>query len=144
MKKDCETCGNSFDAKRRTAKYCSGKCRVQAQRGSTGTTSTVVAFGIVPQLPAEPEPERRAGPLETAAFQELDAVSRAETLAGGVVLALARRIDQAGPDDTGSSFAALTKELRAALAAAVAGAEQDDEIDRARKQMEAKRRGRAG
>ncbi|MDD1057901.1 hypothetical protein NMG29_06600 [Streptomyces cocklensis] len=95
-------------------------------------------------MPAEPEPERRAGPLETAAFQELDAVSRAETLAGGVVLALARRIDQAGPDDTGSSFAALTKELRAALAAAVAGAEQDDEIDRARKQMEAKRRGRAG
>ncbi|MFI0897075.1 hypothetical protein [Streptomyces sp. NPDC020983] len=92
--------------------------------------------------PSERAPER--GPLESAALAELEAVGRAETLAGGVVLALARRIDQAGPDDTGSGFAALTKELRASLAAAVAGAEQSDDIDRLRRQREEKRRGRAG
>jgi hypothetical protein len=61
-----------------------------------------------------------------------------------VVLALARRIDQAGPDDTGSGFAALTKELRASLAAAVAGAEQVRRRRPGAAQREEKRRGRAG
>jgi len=103
----------------------------------------VVAFGLVPTSQLPPEPER--GPLETAARAELAAVGRAETLAGGVVLALARRIDQAGPDDTGSGFAALTKELRASLAAAVAGAEEeDDPVDQVRKQRERKQRERSG
>lgn len=139
--KSCASCGKSFEAKRATAKFCSERCRKRAQRGGNG--GTVVALGLVP--PAAREDERSGpGPLETAARTELDSVGRAETLAGGVVLALARRIDNAGPDDTGSGFAALTKELRASLAAAVAGAERSDEVDRVRREMEAKRRGRAG
>ncbi|MFI0718912.1 hypothetical protein [Streptomyces sp. NPDC021224] len=115
----------------------------QRRAGSGRDEGKVIAFGLaaVPP-PSERAPER--GPLEAAALSELEAVGRAETLAGGVVLALARRIDQAGPDDTGSGFAALTKELRASLAAAVAGAEQSDDIDRLRRQREEKRRGRAG
>jgi hypothetical protein len=144
LKKNCEVCGKPFDAKRRTAKYCSNEHRVQAQRGAATGTATVVALGVAPAPPADSRRERESGPLESAARTELEAVGRAETLAGGVVLALARRIDQAGPDDTGSGFAALTKELRASLAAAVAGAEQSDEVDRVRKQREEKRRGRVG
>lgn len=144
MKRDCENCGEPFDAKRKTAKYCSGKCRVQAQRGTdSGTDSgTVVAFGILPATAPDPPPVRGSVSLEAAARAELDAVGRAETLAGGVVLALARRIDSAD-DDTGSGFAALTKELRAALAVAVAGAEQeDDPVDQVRKQRERKQQNR--
>ena len=102
-----------------------------------------MALGVAPPPPPDDRP-RGPGPLESAALAELEAVGRAETLAGGVVLALARRIDQAGPDDTGSGFAALTKELRASLAAAVAGAETADEVDKVRRQREEKRRGRAG
>jgi len=34
MKKICENCKEEFDAKRKTAKYCSSKCRVEAARGS--------------------------------------------------------------------------------------------------------------
>jgi hypothetical protein len=61
-------------------------------------------------------------------------------VAGAVVLALARRIDAVGEEETGSSFAALAKELRAALAAAVADAEQAiDPIDELRQQRERKR-----
>lgn len=145
MKKNCATCGDPFEAQRKTAKYCSDRCRVQAQRraGSDKGTGKVIAFGIA-AVPPPAEQVRELGLLEAAALAELEAVGRAETLAGRVVLALARRIDQAGPDDTGSGFAALTKELRASLAAAVAGAEKADGIDRVRQQREEKRRGRTG
>jgi hypothetical protein len=143
LKKKCEACGDQFEAKRSTAKYCSNGCRVQAQRsaGSGKTKSTVVAFGLA-SVP--PRGEREPGPLEASALAELESFGRAETLAGGVVLALARRLDQAGPMDTGSGFAALAKELRAAMAVALAGAEQEaDPIDQVRKQREQKQRGRA-
>lgn len=140
MKKECSTCDASFEAKRRTAKYCSDRCRVQAQRKEKGPLNgTVVAFGVTQVPRGEPE----SGPLETAALAELAAVDRAETLAGAVVLALARRLDAAGADDTGSSYAALSKELRAALVVAVAGAEQAaDPIDELRKQRDRNRSAR--
>lgn len=104
----------------------------------------MIAFGVA-AVPSPPEKSRGPGSLEAAALAELESVGRAETLAGGLVLALARRIDSAGPLETGSAFAALTKELRAALAAAVAGAEQeDDPVDQVRKQRERKQRERSG
>ncbi|MEU0040235.1 hypothetical protein [Streptomyces sp. NPDC006333] len=144
MRKKCEVCGELFDAKRSTAKYCSNEHRVQAQRGAgSGAKSSakVVAFGLA-SVPQQGRP-REPGPLEAAAHAELESFGRAETLAGGVVLALARRIDDAGPTDTGSGFAALAKELRAAMAVALAGAEQEaDPIDQVRKQREQKRHGR--
>ncbi|MGW4876549.1 hypothetical protein ACWEPI_08335 [Streptomyces sp. NPDC004262] len=144
MRKKCEACGEQFEAKRSTAKYCSNGCRVQAQRGAANgkSKSTVVAFGLAAVPPDEDRP-RGLGPLEQQAQAELESFGRAETLAGGVVLALARRIDQAGPADTGSGFAALAKELRAAMAVALAGAEQEaDPIDQVRKQREQKQRSR--
>lgn len=143
MKKNCEVCKQPFDAKRKTAKYCSNGCRVQAQRSAGSGTGTVVAFGVVSASALADSGRREPGRLEAMARAELEAYGRADTLAGGVVLALARRIDQAGPDDTGSGFAALTKELRASLAAAVAGADQEaDPVDQVRKQREQKQRGR--
>lgn len=33
MIKQCAMCGKQFHAQRKTAKYCSGRCRVQAHRG---------------------------------------------------------------------------------------------------------------
>ncbi|WP_123977206.1 hypothetical protein [Streptomyces sp. Ag109_O5-1] len=102
-----------------------------------------MAFELASVPPGEDRP-RRLGPLEQQAQAELESFGRADTLAGGVVLALARRLDQAGPMDTGSGFAALAKELRAAMTVALAGAEQEaDPIDQVRKQREQKQRGRA-
>lgn len=144
MRKKCEACGEQFEARRSTAKYCSNSCRVQAQRGAaTGKSkTTVVTFGLA-AVPPQGDRPRELGPLEQQAHTELESFGRAETLAGGVVLALARRIDQAGPMDTGSGFAALAKELRAAMTVALAGAEQEaDPIDQVRKQREQKQRGR--
>lgn len=139
MVKSCP-CGERFEAKRPSAKYCSDRCRKRAQRKPGGT---VVAFGVVQAPPSEPEKPAGTGPLETAAHTELAAVDRAETMAGAVALTLARRIDHASAAETGSAFAALTKELRAAMTAAMAGAEQAaDGIDELRAHVERKRAAR--
>lgn len=134
MRKNCETCGEGFEARRRTAKYCSGKCRVQAQRG--GGTAPVKAL---------PPPEARfseVGPLEEVTRSQLEAAGLLDGIEGAVVLTLARRIDLAGPLETGSAFAALTKEFRASLAAAMAGAEvANDPVDELRARRDAKRSG---
>ena len=130
-------CGVEFETKRAAAKYCSDRCRKRAQRSTGGK---VIAFGTA-QAPSGPAPVREPGPLEAAARAELEAVDRAGTLAGTVVLALARRVDAAGPLDTGSAFASLTKELRAALAAALEGVQKaDDPIDELREQRDRRRR----
>ncbi|WP_369222449.1 hypothetical protein AB5J52_14025 [Streptomyces sp. R39] len=107
--------------------------------------SAVVAIGPVPVAQGESD-GREPGALEIAAQTELESFGRGGTLAGGLVLALARRLDQAGPADTGSGFAALAKELRTSLTAALAGAEQeDDPVDQLRRQREQKqRRGHRG
>lgn len=37
MIKNCEICGREYVAKRSTAKYCSNRCRLMAQRGAVFT-----------------------------------------------------------------------------------------------------------
>lgn len=132
MKKNCATCGKPFDAQRKTAKYCSGRCRVQAQRTTSEASVT----------PLQPAAQPADGDVEQAAREELVRYGRESSVGGQVVLALARRID-AGVGETGASFAALSKELRSAMAAAVAGAEAEaDPVDEVRKQRERKRQAR--
>ncbi len=136
MRKIC-TCGREFEAKRPAAKYCGDRCRKRAQRRPERAATIVSLPAPAPQSSA---PQSGGGALEAAARAELETAGRLETVAGGVVMALAKRIDVAGAEETGSAFAALTKELRAALAAAVAGAEQAiDPIDELRQQRERKR-----
>lgn len=79
------------------------------------------------------------GELTAVARAELRAADREQSAAGQLVLALARRIDDAG-SESGASLAALVKEFRASLAAATAGAEQAaDPVDELRLQRERKR-----
>ena len=37
MKKHCEYCGEEFEAKRKTAKYCSDACKLKANRNPANT-----------------------------------------------------------------------------------------------------------
>lgn len=138
MDKRCGVCGASFEAKRRTAKYCCGRCRKRAQR---------IDVNAAPDRPTqardEPSTQADAGSdsLESAALSELEAAGRASSAAGRTVLALARRIDGGG-QETGASFASLVKEFRASLAQALKGAEQaSDPVDELRERRERKRTG---
>lgn len=92
------TCGTTFEARNPRAKYCSDRCRKQAQRGGK-----VVVIPEPARTPAGGEVERTT----TAALSE---AGRLDTPLGAMCVALARRID--GPTmDTGSAVAALAARL---------------------------------
>lgn len=47
----CAYCGQEFDAKRSTAKYCSSKCRVNANRGLSVTDSVTPELSVTDEQP---------------------------------------------------------------------------------------------
>ena len=113
MMRPCNACGETYEAKRSTSKYCSSSCRVRASRGGAE----------VVEIPAPPaaEADGDVGPVTTATLKALAEADRLEHPMGAAALALARRVDFPGLD-TGSAFAAVVRQLEATLAAATKGA----------------------
>ena len=129
MKMTCTSCGESFEAKRPSAKYCSERCKKRAQRGQR-----------VVNLPGAP-PAPVVGRVEAAAAARLAEVEREDTPVGQAVLALARRIDQGY--DTGAGLASLVKQFEASLKSATAGAETEvSPVDQMRDELAARRAAR--
>jgi len=138
MLKTC-SCGKQFETRRSTAKSCSDKCRKRVQRMPEGAEAK---FTVLPTAAEPADDGGSEGDLTAIARSELRAADRESTSAGQLVLALARRIDRSS-QETGAGLAALVKEFRASLTAAVAGAEQaDDPVDEVRAFAERKRRSR--
>jgi hypothetical protein len=109
VRKVCAVCSEPFEAKRNTAKYCSKRCNVRAAR--------------------QPKPERHAAPLTAdppppvpsllaATLAELERAGSRDSAAGAAALALAARVD-AGGGENGAGLAALVREHRSALSAAL-------------------------
>lgn len=140
MKRCCEVCGETFEAKRKTARFCSDRCRMRAHRRPAETEQTP------PVTPPVASPDRGglqndAASLAQAAQTELQAAGRETTAVGQAVLALARRID-ANTSETGSSLAAMVREFRAAHADALKGAgETGDPVDELKARRDRKRAG---
>jgi hypothetical protein len=121
MHKTCASCGEAFEAKRATAKYCGARCRQRAYRAP----AEPAAAGVVglPSPPVETD-----GDLTRATRRRLTEADRVDTELGAAALLLARRADRVGLVETGSGLAALMREWDAMLTKAVAGAEQADDI----------------
>lgn len=98
MRRTCEVCRADFEGGAR-AKCCSSTCRVRKHRGAGNV-------GV--------------GAVRDAVLAELVDAGRADSAAGRAALAVAARLDVGR--DTGSAVAALARELRAALPAALDGA----------------------
>ena len=128
MTRNCAWCGEAFQAKRPTAKYCGGSCRAKASNASKRAPRRAPV-----ELPPAPAPAD--GGVVAAVSAELEAADRAESFLGAQALALAARIDAGS--DTGSAVAALSKELRAVMDAALAdapkAADKLDELSERRK-----------
>jgi hypothetical protein len=108
--KTCLVDGVPFEAKRAAAKYCSERCRKRAQRGHLLPVSTL------------PKPDVPDGVTVAQVRAELGAAGRADTYLGAAALALAERIDNA---TAVMGFAALVRELRVTMEAAMEGAGND-------------------
>ncbi|AYQ98227.1 hypothetical protein SEA_CHEWBACCA_1 [Mycobacterium phage Chewbacca] len=132
MRRDCAVCGQAFEAKRPQAKYCGDTCRKRAQRGGIAQQKHQQAPPVSSAAPA-------SGLIETvqAALEE---AGRLNTIAGQHALELARRIVHAPGMNTG--VAALSKQLQAVLAEALAGstAVAADPVDELKARRDAKRR----
>lgn len=130
MKVTC-VCGVKFDARNPRAKYCSDRCRKRAQRGGEVVTLPMPARE---EPPAEPD----MGGVERTTRAALTEAGRIETPMGQACLAIARRIDQPGPD-TGSALAALVARLESSLATATRGAGATSAPNALRDQLAARR-----
>ena len=143
----CASCSTDFDARSSRARFCSSKCRTQAhyRRTKLGIPET----RDPKPAPKAPAKRRKAqvddspiGTLGTlgAVIAELTDAGRLNTSAGQAAVALASRID-AGAESS-SGLAALTREMRAAMAEATANvAQAGDALDELRAKREARRAG---
>lgn len=156
MQRECESCGNTFEARRSTARFCTATCRSRAARAARAAASVAeleaAAAAAQADQPAAGSPAEHD--LVKAVRDELAAANALGTVAGQLALQVARRI--AEPD--GSGISALSKELRSLLveakgaapkpAPAVDGPAQaepeDDEVTAARRAREAKLSAAAG
>lgn len=139
---DCEFCGSEFEAKTKRARFCKQKdcqrARARARKQKQRSPATVTEL---------PRPEGGAvddsdDSVFAATRAQLEAADRLRTPTGAAALALAKRIDSGSFADTGSSFAAVVKELRATLGEALADAAvPDDPVDELRARREARRAG---
>jgi hypothetical protein len=124
MQISCSECGRGFEATSPRARLCSPKCRKRASRRPQPLGAPVAPVRPVPEppravdAPAEPTPLRY--PLVDATRRELEAGGVLDTALGQQALRLAERMHS--PHDTGSALAAVSKELRSVLAAALADA----------------------
>ena len=125
MTRSCGVCSASYEAARSDSKFCGERCRKRAQRGHVVSLSPDVA-----------RPESGTGGTVAAVRAELETAGRSGTHLGAAALALAERIDGS---TAVMGFAALVKELRLTMEAAVAGVKvAADPVDELRSRRDAK------
>ena len=122
MQRSCDVCHGSYEAKRASSKFCSDNCRLRAHRSP-------MAVALAPVVPLTTPVDPSEGSLTAATLAELGAAEMLASSLGQLALMLARRLDRPSMD-TGSSIAALVREHRATLTAAVdAGKVAEDPLD---------------
>lgn len=133
QQRNCDVCSKVYEAKRASSRYCSDLCRKRAQRAPQ-----VSAVVPVVSLPVSVT----VGGIVEATLRELESADMVGSSLGQAALILAYRLD-GGSFDTGSSVAALVREHRVAVAAAVdSGRVAADPLDELAKRR-SERRARA-
>lgn len=130
MTRQCDSCGHDYEAQRVTSRFCTPKCR---KRGSRSPTKAVGAPSAPPRDPA-------TSGLLLSTLAALEAAACLETPLGQLAVEITLRI--LNPAETGSAVAALTKQLRDTLAAALSESEVvvEDPLDELRRRRDNKSR----
>lgn len=135
---DCESCGQPFERRNVTQRFCSGLCRKRGSRGHLQPSAGGPRPGGAPAArPDEPNT------LVEAARRQLEEAGRADTYLGQQALVLASLL--ATGAGTPSALASVSRELRETMVAALRGADAPASAVQARRDevaaMRAKRRG---
>ena len=157
MEMACYECGEVFEAKRDTARYCSTRCRTRAHRkrktNMPEPVKQATASAVAGRLIDHDGHDSREPPAEghlivdetpmtvhQATLDELMKAGKVATVGGQSALALARRIDNPALD-TGSALAGMVRQLEATLASVLDEKEDaGDELDELRRRREERRR----
>ncbi|TIC78789.1 hypothetical protein [Nocardioides sp. GY 10127] len=124
----CAQCGEKFEGKRSTAKFCGARCRQQSRRAAPAEQAAAI------------RPDR-LGVVEIVAT-ELASMGKTNTVLGAQALQLAERLTSS--KDTGSAIAAVSRELDRVMVRLSAGAaKQEDQLASARRRRDEKRRAAA-
>lgn len=133
---DLVDCRRSYEAKSKASRFCSGRCRQRAHQGAASVD--VWPTEALPDPVALPVAPAGTNRVTSATLRALEDASRVDTALGQAALALAERIDSG--KDTGAGLASLSREWRATLASATAGAgAEKSPLDRARDDLAARR-----
>lgn len=131
---ECVVCDTPFQPTRSTAKYCSPRCKKRAADKRKADAAT----------PASPRPAEtsRSSALVDQVRAELESAGRLETVIGRQAVLLATRLET-NTNDTGGSAAAVSKELRAVMAEAMAGVhEATDPVQQSQDELKKRREAR--
>lgn len=136
--RSCESCGEHFEARRSTARYCSSRCRVRASRANAAARAAAVESDPPPSA----APSAASGGLvETAVRAELEAAGKASTALGLSTMLLARWLDNAEREPL-AARATMQKRLAESLSELVDGkAPAEDPMDELRAARERKHAG---
>lgn len=128
---ECVVCGDGFEAKLRTAKYCGERCKKRARRSGQQGAGSVVALPSRPSAVAPVGDDGPAAeslpPLVQSVVDTLAAAGRLDTWRGQQALHIAVQIH--APMDTGSAKAALHRQLDVAMGEALRGAGAGDLVN---------------
>ena len=131
ISKQCDNCGNTFDAIRPTRRWCSDSCGRRYRRQNPA--------GAPQPLRPLPTPADGDPGLLVAVQAELRAIGQLETPLGRLAELLAERLVGAGSP---SGAAAVSRELSRVLASIrTHPAEADDPLDELRRRRDRKRGG---
>lgn len=124
VSKTCARCGAPFEAKSPRATFCKDACRKAASRAGGRTVPNADVPDARPGADTDADGGadiRRA--VVDSTFRELADAKRLDSALGAAALLAAARLASSAPAETGSAFAALIREHRAALAAALVDAD---------------------
>ncbi|AOE44281.1 hypothetical protein SEA_EYRE_1 [Gordonia phage Eyre] len=143
MTKTCESCGQPFEAARRTARFCGATCRKRASRagGPAPRRERQEQSPAAPTATPATAASTDSDDLVSSLITELDACGERSTLVGQQAIAIARRI--VSPVETGASVATLSRELRALMAQVRRKGETADVVDEVTERRDAKLRAAA-
>jgi hypothetical protein len=113
----CAGCGNDFEAKRSTAKFCSPTCR---KRGSRGVGTADVPSDLV-----------------AVTQRELERLGKFDTVDGQQAMVIANRM--VSPFETGAAVSSLSKDLSRLIATLGRGAQSVDPVQAAKDEVARKR-----
>lgn len=124
----CSRCGKTFEAKRKTAQYCSVKCRTAATRARQREDAPPPRREGAQVYALPPTPKDEVG-FAAATEAKLKDAGRLDTYQGLAAMFAARVLDS-GVQDTMSSMATMLREYKASMREALDGVKAvDDPVD---------------